>query len=547
MYLILIQPDIKNFSQNTKYRISISRRPAYFFFLNSNRSKMIETKSMEQFAFTRPIHTLPESFPVQTAKNRMTSMKDFKIEYELGRGSYAVVYAARHRATGLTVAIKAIDKRTSESERVSAEVMAMSLCTGHPVVVRLYNAFEDDDFVYLVMEMVAGITLHDYIKRNGRIGAPQARRWFRQLLSAIAYCTERGVVHRDIKNANIMIDEDTMQMKLVDFGMAVVINDAETDLIHLPSGSPVFAAPEIYFVSRGEGYKAQPAELWSAGVVLHSMLNASLPYDIETYTSTWSTYLPPRYASSEAKHLLTRMFPFRIRDRYTFTQVLEHPWMTVDEDQPLFSASLGVFGMISPRGNAFVEADSNTSLFFEDNEGLIDIQLDSKNTVKSRHHMGGLKYIASNLKSKAARSFSLSQKNVAPTLSRSCIRADSPKSEPLSTINRSASPLQRLRSKNQAALHAASFTDPAALQYTVQFMARAGFSIPDIKDTIDRRGSGHAFAGRTESDLAFDLILDSRIRAASLLQVDSIAAMNKLSKLRSPHNYSFADLNMVSE
>eukprot|EP01134_Creolimax_fragrantissima_P000656 CFRG0656T1 len=502
------------------------------------------------------------------AKTTMTDIGDFEIEGELGRGCYAVVYSAKHKVSGCRVAIKAITKGRTDGERVSTEVMAMSLCANHSSIARLYNSFEDENFVYLVMEVVRGVNLHDYIKKNGRIPEVQARKWFKDLLSAIVYCHDMGVVHRDLKNANIMVDEERMEVKIVDFGMSVVLKDPHNDLIFLSSGSPVFAAPEIYFVSRGEGYKAMPAELWSLGVILHSMLASSLPYDIDSYTSHWETYSPPRQSSGQVKHLLSIMFQFRIRCRYSLADILDHPWMKQKEED-FHSPSLCVSA--NP-----VRKLSITSFVFDDDEDddrcislarhksggalqnlkqkipLMSQNMDWKQSGKTRESATSqstnqnvcFKSIALNIKSRATRTAPVNGTSNVSNVKSSSWKSSSVKSTtvaPIDVCGRERKPSKCCKDDDQSStmLEESECTDAIAVRYAVQAMARAGYTLPEIKETVKRHGSGLPMAGRRDSDVAFDLILDDKLRSVNTQQ---LYTSNSCSI--SPHRLTLADLGV---
>ncbi|XP_032667360.1 testis-specific serine/threonine-protein kinase 3-like isoform X2 [Odontomachus brunneus] len=132
--------------------------------------------------------------------------------------------------------------------------------------------------VYIVMEYAQNGSLFDVIRHDTYIDELRSRRWFRQLLEAIDYCHERGVVHRDIKCENLLMDQQ-FNVKLSDFGFArgqMKPKDGEWPLSMTYCGSYAYAAPEIL---RGIPYQAQLSDIWSMGVVLYAMVYGRLPFD----------------------------------------------------------------------------------------------------------------------------------------------------------------------------------------------------------------------------------------------------------------------------
>lgn len=148
----------------------------------------------------------------------------------------------------------------------------------HQNIVKIYEAFETDDHVYLVMEYVAGDNLYGYLKqhKHSRLDEKEAKRIFKQLLTALAYCHRKSIAHRDIKLENILLD-DSNNVKLIDFGFSTCIpNDKK---IKMFCGTPSYMAPEIV---NKEEYAGPPADIWASGVLLFALMNGRFPFRGDT-------------------------------------------------------------------------------------------------------------------------------------------------------------------------------------------------------------------------------------------------------------------------
>lgn len=144
----------------------------------------------------------------------------------------------------------------------------------HPNIVKIFEAFETENHVYLVMEYVGGGSLHSYLKEkpHRRLEEEDAKFIFKQILTALHYCHRKSIAHRDIKLENILLDENK-QVKLIDFGFSTCIpNDKK---IKMFCGTPSYMAPEI--VAKEE-YAGPPADMWASGVLLYALMNGCFPF-----------------------------------------------------------------------------------------------------------------------------------------------------------------------------------------------------------------------------------------------------------------------------
>ncbi|GAA6078864.1 serine/threonine-protein kinase SIK2a isoform X1 [Tachysurus ichikawai] len=161
----------------------------------------------------------------------------YDIERTLGKGNFAVVKLARHRITKSEVAIKIIDKTQLDAanlEKIYREVEIMKLLD-HPHIIKLYQVMETKNMLYLVTEYAKNGEIFDYLASHGRLSEAEARRKFWQILSAVEYCHERSIVHRDLKAENLLLDAN-MNIKIAGkwtHRIHACKNDLANGLIHL--------------------------------------------------------------------------------------------------------------------------------------------------------------------------------------------------------------------------------------------------------------------------------------------------------------------------
>ncbi|THD27692.1 SNF serine/threonine-protein kinase [Fasciola hepatica] len=270
----------------------------------------------------------------------------YDLQHTIGRGHYAVVKLARHVFTGEKVAVKVIDKTKLDNvaqDHLFQEVVCMKLVQ-HPNVVRLYEVIDTPNTLYLILELGDGGDLYDYIMKHGSgLNERLAKRYFRQIVTAIAYCHKLHVVHRDLKPENVVFFEKLGLVKLTDFGFS----NRFTPGTHLDTacGSLAYSAPEILL---GDSYDAPKVDIWSLGVILYMLVCGRLPFqetnDSETLTKIMDCeYTIPDYLSSECANLIQRLL---IRDpakRAHLDDVLQADWLRIDDDDlpiELFSVPL---------------------------------------------------------------------------------------------------------------------------------------------------------------------------------------------------------------
>jgi len=174
--------------------------------------------------------------------------KDFHAKYtvkeQLGKGGFGVVYSAVRRSDGLEVAVKEVSKDEKVmlgSDNMPLEVALMQQLQDVPGVIKLLDYFEMNHCYFIVMERFHCKDLFDFISEQGPLPETLAKDLFKQILQTIVGCHKRGIVHRDIKDENILIDLKTFKTKVIDFGSGDYIEDK---VYHRFQGTRVYSPPE---------------------------------------------------------------------------------------------------------------------------------------------------------------------------------------------------------------------------------------------------------------------------------------------------------------
>lgn len=194
----------------------------------------------------------------------------YKIEDELGAGSFAVVKYGTNKMTGEEVAIKIIDRGSMEEDDEVALRTEVDILSNvdHPNVVKMYEVYDDENYMYIVLELMTGGELFDRIVEKESYSEKEAADTIRPIVDAIRYCHENGIIHRDLKPENLLYEtkEETSVIKISDFGLARFL---PTDAFAMTAcGTPGYVAPEIL---KGKGYGAS-VDIWSIGITLYILL-----------------------------------------------------------------------------------------------------------------------------------------------------------------------------------------------------------------------------------------------------------------------------------
>ncbi|XP_045487351.1 serine/threonine-protein kinase BRSK2 [Pieris rapae] len=264
-----------------------------------------------------------------TATEAYQYVGPFRLEKTLGKGQTGLVKLGVHCVTGKKVAIKIINReKLSESVlmKVEREIAIMKLIE-HPHVLGLSDVYENKKYLYLVLEHVSGGELFDYLVKKGRLTPKEARRFFRQIISALDFCHSHSICHRDLKPENLLLDERN-NIKIADFGMASL--QPAGSLLETSCGSPHYACPEVI---RGEKYDGRRADVWSCGVILYALLVGALPFDDDNLRQLLEkvkrgVFHVPHFVPPDCQQLLRGMIEVNPEKRMTLAEITRHPWVT---------------------------------------------------------------------------------------------------------------------------------------------------------------------------------------------------------------------------
>ena len=260
-----------------------------------------------------------------------TFKKKYKLGAELGRGGFGTVYAGFRVSDGLPVAIKFIIRRNVTDWQkepggcaIPMEIALLTGCVGICGVIQMYDWYERPDGYLIVMERPSPCQdLFDYISCNGPLNETIAKNFFRQVVDTVIACNEVGVLHRDIKDENLVVNLKTGQLKLIDFGSGA-FKKPNNELYSDFEGTRVYSPPEWIISSKYEGVKAA---VWSLGILLYDMVCGDVPFHrdqdiIHPTPMMWRTKI-----SRGCQHLIQKCLTFDAARRCSFEEIKNHPWL----------------------------------------------------------------------------------------------------------------------------------------------------------------------------------------------------------------------------
>lgn len=256
----------------------------------------------------------------------------------VGEGSFAKVYPATHRPSGTRVVIKTVPKDKlqhlpdNHQSAVQVEIDVLRRIN-HPFILNFQTAYEDESHYYIVLEQLAGGNVYEWLRNHRCYTESQARGAMFRVFTALAALESKGVVHRDLKLENLVLEypTDPSSVKLIDFGLAAFLGSPR---MNMQCGSPGFVAPEI-ILKKPYGTRV---DMFSAGALLYSMLSGKTPFHREGDTTSQTLYNNKnchihfdsaiwKSISMEARDLVTRLLHRDPTLRYSPEQALMHNWM----------------------------------------------------------------------------------------------------------------------------------------------------------------------------------------------------------------------------
>ncbi|XP_012674177.1 death-associated protein kinase 2 isoform X2 [Clupea harengus] len=262
----------------------------------------------------------------------------YEIGEELGSGQFAIVKRCKEKSTGVDYAAKFIKKRLSRASRrgvrreeIEREVTILQRIQ-HPNIITLHDIYENRTDVVLILELVSGGELFDFLAQKESLSEEEATEFLKQILDGVQYLHSKHIAHFDLKPENIMLLNNKVplpRIKLIDFGLAHKIEDEEFKNIF---GTPEFVAPEIV------NYEplGLEADMWSIGVITYILLSGASPFLGESKQETLANISAMNYDFDEeffgstselAKSFIKQLLVKDTRKRMTIQDALNHPWI----------------------------------------------------------------------------------------------------------------------------------------------------------------------------------------------------------------------------
>ncbi|XP_075687799.1 NUAK family SNF1-like kinase 1 [Rhinoderma darwinii] len=270
----------------------------------------------------------PMSGAVKKHHHKHSIKHRYQLLETLGRGTYGKVKRAVDKSTGMMVAVKSIqkDRITDVLDRVHLQrEIEITALLEHEHIIQVFEVFESTDKIIIVMEYASNGELYDFINNKHQLPESEARRFFRQIVSAVHYCHKKGIVHRDIKLENILLDEN-LNVKLADFGLSNLYH--KNQVLETYCGSPLYASPEIV---KGLPYHGPEVDCWALGVLLYALIYGSMPFDNSNYKTLAEQigsglYRQPPHLSG-AFGLIDWMLTVNPSRRATIEDIANHWWV----------------------------------------------------------------------------------------------------------------------------------------------------------------------------------------------------------------------------
>ena len=271
----------------------------------------------------------------------------YNIKQKIGKGKFGLVKLGINKETNDKVAVKVMNKNNMDSsdlELVRTEIEILKICQ-HPYIIKLYDIFENIDYIYIIMEYCPGGDLFSYLqKRNFILGEEKVAIIMYKLCKAVFYVHSYGIAHRDIKPENVLLtsDDENADIRLLDFGLSKIVGPGQK--CTEPYGTLTYCAPEIIL----DKPYLKSVDSWSLGVMTYLMLSGGLPFTGKdqheiarnvVYSKVNFEKKPIwKVISNEAKDFISKLLDKDLKKRMEMTAALEHPWFkkynlknTIDE------------------------------------------------------------------------------------------------------------------------------------------------------------------------------------------------------------------------
>ncbi|KAJ6611185.1 hypothetical protein B0H10DRAFT_1882913 [Mycena sp. CBHHK59/15] len=260
----------------------------------------------------------------ELSSNKIRVVGNYTLGKVIGEGAYGKVRMGTHRLTSVRVAIKQIPKAMSAS--LTREIHHHRQLH-HPHVTQMYEVIATESSIWIVTELCCGGELFDYLVEKGRLSEDETKIIFGQLCLAVAYLHGKGIVHRDLKLENVLLDE-RCRVKLGDFGFTREFERGS--LMETFCGTTGYASPEML---QGRKYLGPEVDVWSLGIILYCLLTGTLPFDdddenVMRQKIIIGEFEDPEWLSNESRDLIKSILQQDPTKRLPISQILAHTWFT---------------------------------------------------------------------------------------------------------------------------------------------------------------------------------------------------------------------------
>ncbi|XP_070503254.1 calcium/calmodulin-dependent protein kinase type II alpha chain isoform X2 [Chironomus tepperi] len=260
---------------------------------------------------------------------------NYEIKEELGKGAFSIVKRCVQKSTGLEFAAKIINTKKLTSRDFQKLEREARICRKlqHPNIVRLHDSIQEENFHYLVFDLVTGGELFEDIVAREFYSEADASHCIQQILESVNHCHQNGVVHRDLKPENLLLASKAKgaAVKLADFGLAIEVQGEQQAWFGF-AGTPGYLSPEVL---KKEPY-GKAVDIWACGVILYILLVGYPPFWDEDQHRLYAQikagtydYPSPEWdtVTSEAKNLINQMLTVNPYKRISAADALKHPWI----------------------------------------------------------------------------------------------------------------------------------------------------------------------------------------------------------------------------
>ncbi|XP_071057461.1 calcium/calmodulin-dependent protein kinase type II alpha chain isoform X7 [Onthophagus taurus] len=260
---------------------------------------------------------------------------NYELKEELGKGAFSVVRRCVQKSTGLEFAAKIINTKKLSARDFQKLEREARICRKlqHPNIVRLHDSIQEENYHYLVFDLVTGGELFEDIVAREFYSEADASHCIQQILESVNHCHQNGVVHRDLKPENLLLASKAKgaAVKLADFGLAIEVQGEQQAWFGF-AGTPGYLSPEVL---KKEPY-GKPVDIWACGVILYILLVGYPPFWDEDQHRLYAQikagayeYPSPEWdtVTPEAKNLINQMLSVNPSKRITAAEALKHPWI----------------------------------------------------------------------------------------------------------------------------------------------------------------------------------------------------------------------------